>query len=46
MISNDKEGETMDETFRIASMKIHEDWKSDTFENDIAVLLLKGKATW
>ena len=40
-----KEGETADETFKVASMKIHKDWQDKTFENDIAILKLDGTAT-
>ena len=40
-----KEGETEDETFKVASKKIHEDWHEETFENDIAILKLDGIAT-
>ena len=40
-----KEGETADETFKVASMKIHKDWQDKTFENDIAILKLDGSVT-
>ena len=39
-----KEGETDDETFNVAAMKIHEDWDSSTYENDIAILKLDRSA--
>ena len=40
-----KEGETADETFKVASIKIHKDWNRPTTENDIAILKLDGLAT-
>ena len=40
-----KEGETKDQTFTLASMKIHERYDDVTFENDIAILKLNGVAT-
>lgn len=43
--SFEHEGETADETFKVASMKIHKDWQDKTFENDIAILKLDGTAT-
>lgn len=41
----DQEGETKDQTFTLASMKIHERYDDATFENDIAILKLNGVAT-
>jgi len=41
----DQEGETKDQTFTLASMKIHERYDDVTFENDIAILKLNGVAT-
>lgn len=41
----DKEGETADQTFTLASMKIHENYDDVSFENDIAILKLNGVAT-
>ena len=40
-----QEGETKDQTFTLASMKIHERYDDVTFENDIAILKLNGVAT-
>ena len=40
-----QEGETKDQTFTLASMKIHERYDDATFENDIAILKLNGVAT-
>ena len=40
-----QEGETADQTFTLASMKIHENYDDVTFENDIALLKLNGVAT-
>ena len=40
-----QEGETKDQTFTLASMKIHERYDGVTFENDIAILKLNGVAT-
>lgn len=39
------EGETQDETFKVASKKVHKDWHTKTFEHDIAILRLDGSAT-
>ena len=41
-----QEGETEDQTFALASMKIHERYKDNTYENDIAILKLRGAAKW
>jgi len=41
----EQEGETKDQTFTLASMKIHERYDDVTFENDIAILKLNGVAT-
>jgi len=38
-------GETLDQTFTLSSMKIHEQYNDVTFENDIAMLKLNGVAT-
>ena len=40
-----QEGETKDQTFTVASMKIHERYDDVSFENDIAILKLNGVAT-
>ena len=39
-----QEGETDDQTFALASMKIHERYNDNTYENDIAILKLSGAA--
>jgi len=39
------EGETRDETFKVASKKVHKGWHEDTHEHDIAILKLDGAAT-
>ena len=39
-----QEGETDDQTFALASMKIHERYDDNTYENDIAILKLSGAA--
>lgn len=41
----EQEGETKDQTFTLASMKIHENYDDVSFENDIAILKLNGVAT-
>ena len=40
-----KEGETEDETFKVAAMKTHENWDERTDANDIAILKLDGTTT-
>ena len=45
LTSSLQEGETKDQTFTLASMKIHERYDDVTFENDIAILKLNGVAT-
>ena len=41
-----QEGETKDQTFTLASMKIHERYDDVTFENDIAILKLAKPVTF
>ena len=45
LILDSKEGETEDETFKITTMKIHEDWDNNTDANDIAILKINGTTT-
>ena len=40
-----KKGETKDKTFHIKSIKIHENWNDETYENDIAIIKLSKRAT-
>ena len=40
-----KDGETEDETFKVAFMEIHEGWNPKTMANDIAILKLDGSIT-
>ena len=39
-------GETGDETFNVAAMKLHENYDSVSYENDIAVIRLDRAATF
>ena len=45
LILDSKEGETEDETFKVAAMKIHKDWDERVDANDIAILKLDGTTT-
>ena len=40
-----KKGETKDKIFHIKSIKIHENWNDETYENDIAIIKLSKRAT-
>ena len=39
-------GETGDETFSVTAMKLHENYNSVTYENDIAIIRLNRPATF
>ena len=39
-------GETGDETFSVAAMKLHENYNDVTYENDIAIMRLNRPATF
>ena len=41
-----EDGETGDETFSVAAMKLHENYNEQTYENDIAIMRLDRPATF
>ena len=41
----DQAGETGDQTFRVANMRLHRQYDTTTYENDIAVIKLDRAAT-